>query len=717
VNRFIIGGLEVNGKKVDLNKTVNRDLENEDEIFKADSFFLDDMGLKKIPLKVTIGYALIGGLWVSFSDRILNSVVESKSLMSRIQTIKGWGYVVISSVIIYFLVKELSKKSKIWSQELKENYQQIQATHEQLIAAEEELRAQYDELNEKQAIIEKSEERYKLALEGSNDAIWEVDLMTKVFFSSNKFNDITGYDKDTIVSLDDLMSLVVEEDKKIALSDFKNHVSGKTLYYQSKVKIMYNGGGEKWILIRGKCLRNRKGVATKISGSVTDISAQKNYEEKINKLEYYDILTEIPNRRLFVNTLKSEIIKAKGKQTRIAVLFIDLDNFKEINDTLGHDYGDELLKNVAISIKESIKKGDLVSRVGGDEFFILMKDVQDYSDISNLCEKLQDLLNCEISIENKDVYTSASIGISVFPQDGKSSSALLRSADTAMYNAKYNGKSKYCYFNKSMSEEVVRRVEIEKGLRLALERNELEIYYQPQIDIINNKVKGFEALLRWESPELGKVSPVEFIPIAEQSGLIIPMGEWIIKTVYIQNNAWKNKGYIYDTIAINLSSIQLENDGFEETLKKLIVETNVNPRFVELEITESILLKNFEKSVKLLTVIRDLGINIALDDFGTGYSSLSYLKELPINTLKIDKSFIDNIVTNEREKAIVDGIIQLAQKIGLDVIAEGAETKGQIDLLQSMGCNQIQGYYYSQPLPSSEIEEKFLKTNWSECLR
>jgi diguanylate cyclase (GGDEF)-like protein/PAS domain S-box-containing protein len=702
----------VNVKKIDLNKTTRKSLTNKAEILNDDSLFPDEMGLKKMPLKVTAGYALSAGLWVLFSDRILNMVIKQKFLVEHIQKIKGWGYVVISSFIIYFLVNELSKKSKMWSHKLKENYEEIQATYEQLIAAEEELRAQYDELNEKQAMIEKSEERYKLALEGANDAIWEVDLITKVFFASDKFNDITGYDKNTIISLENLVDLVVEEDKEIAIADFKNHISGKNLYYQSKIKIMFNGGVDKWILIRGKCLRNNKGVATKISGSVTDISEQKDSEEKINKLNYYDVLTDIPNRRFFVNTLKSEIIKAKNIDTKMGVLFIDLDNFREINDTLGHDYGDELLKKVAISIKESIKEGDLVSRVGGDEFFILMKDVQDYSDISNLCEKLQSILNCEINIESKHVFASASVGIAVFPQDGKTSSAMLRSADTAMYNAKYNGKSKYCYFNKSMSEAVVRRVEIEKGLRKALENNELEIYYQPQIDIINNKIKGFEALLRWESPELGKVSPVEFIPIAEQSGLIIPVGEWIIKTVYLQNNAWKNKGYIYDTIAINLSSIQLENDKFEETLKKLITETNVNPRFVELEITESILVKDFEKSVKLLTVIRDLGINIALDDFGTGYSSLSYLKELPINTLKIDKSFIDNIVTNERDKAIVDGIIQLAQKIGLDVIAEGVESSEQIDLLQSMGCNQIQGYYYSKPLPNSEIEEKFLKNNW-----
>lgn len=703
----------MDGKKVDLNKIGRKDITNKAKILNLDSLFCDDMGLKRMPLKVTAGYALSAGLWVLFSDRILNSVIKNEFLIPHIQTIRGWGYVGISSILIYILILEFSKKNKLWSHKLKENYEEIQATYEQLIAAEEELRAQYDELNEKQAIIEKSEERYILALEGSNDAIWEVDLITKEFFASDKFNNITGYDKNTIISLDDLVNLVVEEDKEIAIADFKNHISGKTIYYQSKVKIMFNGGEDKWILIRGKCLRNKKGIATKISGSLTDISFQKNSEEKINKLEYYDTLTDIPNRRLFVNTLKSEIIKAKCKETKMAVLFIDLDNFKEINDTLGHDYGDELLKKVAISIKSFIKEGDLVSRVGGDEFFILMKDVQDYSNISNLCEEIQSILNCGINIESKHVYSSASIGIAVFPQDGKSSSALLRSADTAMYNSKYNGKSKFCYFNKSMSDAVIRRVEIEKGLRRALERNEFEIYYQPQIDIINNKIKGFEALLRWESPELGKISPVEFIPIAEQSGLIIPMGEWIIKTVYLQNNEWKNNGYLYDTIAINLSSIQLENDRFEETLKKLITETNVNPRFVELEITESILVKDFEKSVKLLTVIRDLGINIALDDFGTGYSSLSYLKQLPINTLKIDKSFIDNIVTNEREKAIVDGIIQLAQKIGLDVIAEGVESKEQIEILQGMGCNQIQGYYYSKPLPKSEIEEKFLKNEWN----
>ena len=349
----------MNGKKIDLNKITRKKLKNNAEEYNIDSLFHDDVGLKKMPLKVTMVYALIGGLWILFSDRILNILIESKSLMVRIQTIKGWVYVLISSFIIYFLINEFTKKSKAWSHKLKENYQEIQATYEQLIAAEEELRAQYDELNEKQAIIEKSEERYKLALEGSNDAIWEVDLITKEFFSSDKFSDITGYDKDAITSLEDLMNLVAEEDRKIAVNDFNNHINGKTLYYQSNVKIKFNGGGDKWVLIRGKCLRNKKGIATKISGSVTDISGQKDFEEKINKLKYYDILTDIPNRRLFINTLENEIIKAKDKEVKHAVLFIDLDNFKEINDTLGHDYGDELLKNVAISLKDLLEKGIL----------------------------------------------------------------------------------------------------------------------------------------------------------------------------------------------------------------------------------------------------------------------------------------------------------------------------------------------------------------------
>ena len=706
----------MNGKKIDLNKIAKRELKIANQELNIDLLFQDDVALKKMPFKVTIVYALIGGLWILFSDRVLNILIESKSLMVRIQTIKGWAYVLISSFIIYFLISEFTKKSKDWSSTIKENYQEIQATYEQLIAAEEELRAQFDELNDKQAIIEKSEERYKLALEGSNDAIFEIDLITNEFFSSDKISDITGYDNNEITSLEDLLNLVSKEDRKVAISDFNDHLNGKTLYYQSSLKIEFNGGGDKWILIRGKCLRDKKGVATKISGSVTDISGQKDYENKIDKLKFYDILTDIPNRRLFISTLENEIIKGKGKdkEVKFAVLFIDLDNFKEINDTLGHDYGDELLKKVAISLKASIKPGDLVSRVGGDEFFILMKNIEDYTAISNLCEKLLGILNCEISIAGKQVYTSASIGITVFPDDGCQSNMLLKNADTAMYSAKYNGKAKYSFFNKNMSDIVVRRVEIEKGLRHALENDEFEVYYQPQIDIINNKIKGFEALLRWNNSELGKISPSEFIPVAEKSGLIIPMGDWIIKTVFLQNNLWKSKGYIYDTIAINLSAVQLQNDKFEENLKRIIAETKVNTRFVELEITESILMKDFEKGVKLLTEIRSLGINIALDDFGTGYSSLSYLKQLPINTLKIDKSFIDNIATNEREKAIVDGIIQLAQKIDLDVIAEGVEAKEQIKLLESMGCNQIQGYYFSRPLPSDEIEEKFLKTNWIE---
>ena len=664
-----------------------------------------------MPFKVTIGYAIMGGLWVLFSDGILNILIDSKSLMAKVQSIKGCIFVIISSFIIYFLINEFSKKSKMLSHKLKQNYQEIQETYVQLRDAEEELRAQFKELNEKQIIIEENEDRFKLALEGANDAIWEVDLKTNEFFSSDKFRDITGYDIKSITSAEYLTNLIVEEYRETAISEFNDYISGKSLYYRSTMKIKFNGGGEKSVLVRGKCLRNKEGVATKISGSATDISSQVDFEEKINRLKYYDTLTDIPNRKFFIDTLRNEIFIAKDTSIRHAILFIDLDNFKEINDTIGHDYGDELLKKVAILFKNSIIEGDLVSKVGGDEFFILMRNVADYSEISTCCERLQSLLNNEISIDDKHVYTSASIGVTVFPNDGDQTSILLKNADTAMYSAKCSGKAKCSFFNKSMSDVVLRRVEIEKGLRGAMKNNELEIHYQPQIDIITNKIKGFEALLRWNSSDLGTICPTEFIPIAEKSGLLIPMGDWIIKTVFLQNNLWKSKGYIYDTIAINLSSVQLENHRFEDTLKSLIAETKIDPKFVELEITESVLMKDFNNNVKLLARIRDLGVKIALDDFGTGYSSLSYLKQLPISTLKIDKSFIDNIVANERERAIVDGIINLAQKIDLSVVAEGAETKEQVKVLKKMGCNEIQGYYFSKPLTADQIEEKFLKAN------
>ncbi|WP_319001929.1 sensor domain-containing protein [Clostridium algoriphilum] len=697
-----------------IDETIKDELTRKIQPFNIESLSYDVNKIKKMPIKITMAYVLSGGLWVLFSNRILNTIIQNKSLMAHIKPIKGLIYILITSPIIYFIVYKFYDECKIRFYELKANHEKNQENLEQIIDAKDELRAQYEELTKKQLLIEKSKERYKLALEGTNDAIWEIDLVTNKFFSSDKFNDITGYDKNNITHLEDLVKLFAKEDREIEEKNFNDYIIGKSLYYKSSVKLNFNGISDKWVLIRGKCLRNSKGIATKISGSITDISGQKKSEEIINRLKYYDMLTDLPNRKLFINTLENEIVKAMDNEFKVAVLFIDIDNFKEINDTLGHDYGDELLRNVATLFKTSIREGDLVSRVGGDEFYVLMSDIKDYDQISSLCDRLQSILNREISIDDKHAYTSASMGITVFPDDGDVTNILLKNADTAMYSAKYNGKGKYSFFNKSMSDVVVRHVEIEKGLRNALKKDELEIYYQPQIDIINNKIKGFEALLRWDSSELGRVCPTEFIPVAEKSGLLIPMGDWIIKTVCLQNSIWKSRGYLYDTIAINLSAVQLENHKFEETLKKLIAETKINPKFVELEITESILMKDFDNNVKLLTDIRDLGVNIALDDFGTGYSSLSYLKQLPINTLKIDKSFIDNIVTNEREKSIVDGIIQLAQKIDLEVIAEGAESKEQIRLLKQMGCNQIQGYYFSKPLPASEIEEKFLKPNWIE---
>ena len=701
----------MNEKKVDINKITLKKLMSENEGRYIESLLYDDNKLDKIPLKITMAYALSAGLWMLFSDRISNIITGSKSSMLGVQMIKGGGYVLITSLIVYPLINEFTKKSKSRSYKLRKGYQDIKAACALLIDEKEELKAQYEELNKKRVIIGKSEERYKIAVESANDAIWEIDLVTKDFFCSDKFGDITGCDKDDITSSDDLIKLVAQDDRNIAENDFNNHINGKTVYYKSSIKLKFDGTTDRWVFIRGKCQRDKKGVAIKILGTITDISAQKDIEAKVNKLRYYDILTDTLNRKSFINTLENEIIKAKHTDIKHAVLFIDLDNFKEINETLGHDYGDKLLKNVAILFKASIREGDLVSRVGGDEFFILMKNIENNDQISCLCERLQNLLKSDVNVGDKQVYTSASIGITVLPDDGDQTSILLKNADTALYSAKCNGKARYSFFNKSMSDVVLRRVEIEKGLRYAMKNNELEIYYQPQIDIINNKIKGFEALLRWNSAELGRMNPTEFIPIAEQSGLLIPMGDWIIKTVCIQNNLWKSKGYLYDTIAINLSAIQLENHRFEDNLKNLITETKIDPKFVELEITESVLMKDFDNNVKLLTGIRELGINIALDDFGTGYSSLSYLRHLPINTLKIDKSFIDNIVTNERERAILGGIIHLAQKIDLNVVAEGAETKEQINLLQKMGCNQIQGYYFSKPLPAGEIEEKFLKTN------
>ncbi|PRR79409.1 Cyclic di-GMP phosphodiesterase Gmr [Clostridium liquoris] len=424
-----------------------------------------------------------------------------------------------------------------------------------------------------------------------------------------------------------------------------------------------------------------------------------------------DELTNLPNKEMFIKSLQKtidKIIKTNSNE-KIAVMFLDLDNFKKINDTLGHNYGDELLKIVAEILKFYVGEGNYISRIGGDEFLIFICCDKDCNNVVNLCENIKGMFIEPLKIGNKYACTSVSIGISIFPQDSTDVNILIKNADIAMYKGKNSGKNSYCFFTNNMRQEMERKSEIEKYLRNALENNELQVYYQPQIHVSGKKLAGFEALLRWNSKELGWISPVEFIPIAEETSLIIPIGEWLIKTVCNQYVEWMKKGYAPFTIAINLSAVQIQNKDFGEKIRRIIKETNIDPKYIEFEIAETMLMESLECSIKLLKEFKELGVKVAIDNFGIGYSSFKHLKGLPINTIKIDKSFIDDIDLNSSDRDITHGIIKLAHKINMEVIAEGVGKEGQVSLLEHMECDKIQGYYFSRPL-SLESAESMLES-------
>nr|MDP2190253.1 EAL domain-containing protein [Rhodoferax sp.] len=439
---------------------------------------------------------------------------------------------------------------------------------------------------------------------------------------------------------------------------------------------------------------------------VSDISERKQAEQRIVYLANHDALTHLPNRNLLQDRIWQALLHALRNGSQGAVLFIDLDKFKVINDTLGHDIGDLLLKEVAQRLVASLRSQDTVARQGGDEFIVVLHSVANAQDAGRMAQKLLDVLLLPYWIEGKKLHISASIGIAVFPDDGEDADTLLKHSDTAMYHAKEAGRNNCQFFARQMNQLAVEKQALESYLRHALERNELLLHYQPVVDMASGKLAGLEALLRWQHPEQGLLSPSKFIPLAEETGLIVPIGEWALRSACMQLKAWQDQGYDVPQLAINLSVKQFLQKTLTETIARILNETGVEAHFLELEITESVFIDNSDEMVETLRTLNDMGLKLSIDDFGTGYSSLSYLKRFPIDTLKIDQSFVHDIVTNPDDAAIVAGIIGLAHSLRMKVIVEGVETEDQRALLAQQGCDQYQGYYFSEPLPASEIVAK-----------
>jgi len=436
-----------------------------------------------------------------------------------------------------------------------------------------------------------------------------------------------------------------------------------------------------------------------------DVTEYKNAEEKIQYLATHDSLTGLPNRLMFTQLLNRSIQSAKRHKQQLAVFFIDLDRFKIINDTKGHDAGDQLLQEIAIRYKQSLRALDVVSRQGGDEFVILIEDVHKLSDLERVATNILANTFKPIVLLGDECRVTASIGISLYPQDGESAQLLMKHADMAMYCAKEEGKNNFQFYSEDIQSQSMGHLAIETNLRLALDRNELSLHYQAKVNCKTGIITGVEALLRWQNPHLGSVTPTQFIPVAEKTGIIISIGKWVLKTACVQNVAWQMQGLPTVCIAVNLSLQQLTDNNLIDDIKAALNDSGMAPNLLELEITESMIMGNPTKMMDVLARIKSMGVRLAIDDFGTGYSSLAQLKHFPIDTLKIDRSFIRNVPENAEDKAIAHAIIAMGETLGLTVVAEGVETIEQMNYLKDQSCDEMQGYYFSRPVVPEQFAD------------
>lgn len=530
-----------------------------------------------------------------------------------------------------------------------------------------------------------------------------------IFLDVNQsFLEITGYSREEVIGNDTGMLRSDKHDQKF-YSDIWQSLA-ETAQWQGEIwyKRKDNSVCPVWLTVNGAT--DNSGEITNYVAVFNDITEIKESQEKLDYLAHHDALTSLPNRLLFNMRLEQALSHAKRNNTKLAVLFIDLDRFKNINDSFGHKAGDDLLVHLATGLKARIRAEDTIARISGDEFIILFEDLQSTESMVGSIEKIMKTFSRSLVIEGHRIQTTASIGISVYPLDGDSAVDLVRNADAAMYQAKEEGGNTYQFYTQDLTQKALERVIMENELRDALDNNEFYLVYQPQLDLASKKLVGLEALLRWQHPGRNLIPPDQFIPLAEDSGLIKPIGELVLNLACRQGKKWLASGYDFGRIAINISGVQVNRGKLFDSVSKALTESGLPPEHLELEITESAIMKQTESAVVQLNQLRELGVTLSVDDFGTGYSSLSYLKKLPIHKLKVDRSFVHDITNSSDYIAIVEAIIAMGTRLGLTVIAEGVEYAEQEEFLCSAGCHEVQGYFYSKPVSPGDVETRFFLT-------
>ena len=530
------------------------------------------------------------------------------------------------------------------------------------------------------------------------EAIMITDADNRIISVNRAFTSVTGYSADEIIGTSPpLVSAShhnAEFREQLREELFNTgHWSGEAWNRRKNGEIF-----PQWLSI--SAVRNQAGEPLKYVAIFSDLSERKAAEERIDFLARHDILTRLPNRFLLRDRAEQAFAHAERAHNKVALLLLDLDHFKHINDSLGHPVGDTLLQTVADRLRLTTRDTDTVSRQGGDEFLVLLTDIHDSDDIASIVEKMMRTLGKPCSVAGQDMTISCSVGIAVYPEDGIDFDILAKNADAAMYHAKESGRNTFRYYSQQMNEDAVARLDIQNRLHRALDRNEFILHYQPLIDLANNSIVGAEALVRWNCPELGMQPPGLFIPVAEDTGLIVQLGEWVLNEACRQARAWHDAGHGHLIMAINLSPIQFTRGDLVATIRNALAASGVNPAHIELEITESVLMKDTEHVLATVRQLHGMGLRLAIDDFGTGYSSLAYLRRFAVEKLKIDQSFIRDLPTDPDAGAIVRAVIQMAKSLKIAVLAEGVETADIAHDLDLLGCDYAQGYYFGRPMPA-----------------
>jgi diguanylate cyclase (GGDEF)-like protein/PAS domain S-box-containing protein len=632
---------------------------------------LDAPRYRRAALKIAASYLGIGLLWILASDEVVLMLWDDPQHINLVQHYKGWTFVLVTAVILFFLSQHfLAEQTR-----------------------------QADRLAE-------SEARYQQVLDTTQEGVILIDAHANTVFCNRRIADLLGYTREEMLGRSGF-ELVAPADRAMLVRKLETRAKGRADIYE--VRVLKKNGEELLVRLVATPMMDQAGTYIGSLAMITDISTQRRVEEALQRVARSDAITNLPNRLALVDRLAQALAQAARQHSELAVLLLDLNRFKTINETLGHRVGDALLRAVAERLHECMGTGDLIARFDGDTFAIVLLNCTGHDQARSVAERLLATLSAPFKLLERELDLTASVGISLFPMDGADVETLIQNADTALHLAKKHGQNTFQFYQAEAGAGRLERFELETALRRAIERDELRLYYQPQLALGVGHIDGVEALVRWQHPTLGLVSPGTFIPLAEEIGMIVPIGQWVLNTACRDIASWNAAGLPLLRVSVNVSAPQFTGSNLVQDVDAALRCYRLDPAQLELELTESMTMQNPENTIAILERLRSMGVKTSIDDFGTGYSSLSYLKRFSIHTLKIDQSFVREIAFDSSDAAITASVVELAHNLGLDVVAEGVETVAQLNYLADRGCDRIQGYLIGQPMASEAMPAWFQK--------